>query len=819
MALFIADVCYGLRTLKRSSGFAAGAIAVLALGVGANISIFTVARGLVFQSLPFAEPERLVGVWKQRVQTGARQGASWPDLSDWATQQHVFRGVAAYINSTAYAAGTNASGGAEPVATIRVTEGFFSVLGIQPAMGRLFSLDEFREETETPMESPAVVSHAYWVRRLGGRRDVLGQLVPFGSERHVVIGVLPRDFRMFRSSAPEVFSPLRAFPGHSVDRRMAYLTVIARLSEGVTISRARAEMSAYSRRAAGEHPETESGLRCELEGLHEHWFGPQRPVMLVLLGTVAMVLLIACANVAFLFLVRATRRESETAMRIALGAGKGRVFSQLMAEPLLVAVAGGAAGWVAALWCRDALAAFSAAAGMGLPRMEFDGEVIGFAVLVTAGTTAAFGIVPAWLAIRSGMRRGLMAACGTARGSSAQRFGRVAMIAEIGVSTLLVAGAATLLRGFVRMTSSHPGFEAEQTVTLSIGQVPAAGRLRERDEHFWSELLEKAGSLAGVQAAAICRVLPLSEEIPPARMMTRISAEDRPGSPGDDVTAEFDDVSAGYFRAMGIPLLGGRTFDARDALEKDRNQYKPVAVINQRLARELWGMEDPIGRRFVSGQRIYTVIGVAADVKQHRLWRATPEDVIYRPLWLADIFKSPTHSLVVRTSGDGVATAGVLKGVVRSIDAERPITAVRSMDDVIFQNTAWERLRAAVVTVFGAAALLLTVTGIFAVVSYSVALRRREIGIRIAVGGSPAHILGSVLRQGAWAAMLGVSSGGAAAWVLSRMLAARLRGVDPVDVATVAGVAAILAGAAVVACYVPARKATRIDPMAALKGE
>ncbi len=816
---FLFDLRYSLRTLCRNPAFALGATILLALGVGANSSIFSLSRALVFQKLPFQDSERLVAVWKERVQTGRRQGASWPDLADWGAQKHVFEGLAAYMDETGYASPPSGIGSAEPVTDIHVTQAFFCVLGIKPAIGREFSPHEFAEQHAIASEEPVIISHAFWRERMSAGTDVLGKFITIGPVRHSVVGVLPRGFRMFRSSTPEVFSPLRAFPGHSLERRMAYLTVVARLKPGVTISQARAAMSVYSQRAAREHPETEAGLRCNLEGLHEHWFGSLRPLMFLLLGAVALVLCIVCANLAFLFLIRAMRREREIALRKALGAGTRRVCSQLMIEALLLALVGGVAGSGAALWSRDLFSAFSSAADMRLPPLQFDGVVIGFTILISLATTALFGLVPAWRASNLDLYGHLKRGASSMSDGFASHFGRVAVIGQIAFSTLLIAGAATLLKSFIAISRTHPGFQADSVLTLSLGQVPLREGFQQREDYFWSQLLDRTASLPGVQAAALCRAFPLSEDAPPARMITRITPEGRPSRDPEGSVAEFQDVTAGYFRALGIPLLMGRAFDARDALKTDPRAYQPVAVINQTLARELWGSEDPLGKRIISGGKPYTVVGIAADVKQHKLWRTAPEYVVYRPLWLSDLFKMSSHYVVVRSFEDPARISADLKALVRSIEPERPVISVRTMEEVIFQSAAWERLRLSIVALFGAAAFILTIAGVYAVVSYSVMLKRREIGIRIALGGQPDRIQAMVLRQGAVVAAAGASGGAVAAWVLSRVLSARLHGVDVLGLPTLLSIWLVVFAATVIACYFPARKATKVDPLLSLRAE
>ncbi len=387
MAAFLNDLLYSVRMLRRNPGFTAGAVIVLGLGIGAASAMFTVARSLVFRPLPFRNPDQVVAIWKERVQTGrvrARHGPTWPT----GTNSRTFcQGVAAYMYSDTYTPPADPAGDAERVSDIQVTGSFFPVLGISPMLGRSFSADELLPmgEDDAPATAPVVVSYGFWQRRLGGRPDALGRVVKIQAAPRIVIGVLPREFRVFRSDRAEVFSPLRPFPRHQPDRRMAYLEVIGRLRPGISLQQADAEMRAYSRRAAKEHAKTESGLVYRLESLHEHWFGSRRPVMILLLGTVGLVLLTGCANVAVLLLVRASGREREVAVRAALGATRARLARQLLTESLLLGLAGGAFGLLLALWGTDLFTAFSANAGLGLPPVRMDVAAAVFTVGAFAG--------------------------------------------------------------------------------------------------------------------------------------------------------------------------------------------------------------------------------------------------------------------------------------------------------------------------------------------------------------------------------------------------------------------------------------------------
>ncbi len=817
MASLLSDLSYSARVLRRNPGFTAGAVIVLGLGVGAGSAMFTVARSLVFRPLPFHDPGRLVAVWKERVQTGARQGASWPDLADWKNQSQIFEGVAAYMQSETYSTSTDPVDDAARVSDIRVTGGFFPVLGATPILGRLFLADELRPmvEDEAPAPEPVIVSHSFWQRRLGGRTDVLGRAVKVEAGQRIVIGVLPRDFRIFRNDRVEVFSPLRAFPGHQSDRRMGYLEVIGRLRPGISLHQGDAEMRAYGRRAAREHAETESGLAYRLEGLHEHWFGSRRPLMILLLGTVGLVLLTGCANVAVLLAVRASGREREVAIRAALGASRAGLARQSLIESLLLGIASGAFGLLLSLWATDLLTAFSATAGLKLPALRMDLVAVFFALALSAAASMLFGLLPSIHFSKPDLSARLKAGSpGSSTGFSAHRLSSVMVVAEIALSTVLLAGAGLLAESFVRMSRADRGFQADRVLTMSIGRAPLAPGFRRREYQFWTQLIERAQALPNVDAAAVCGSFPLADRNTPKNMVVEISTDSRHLPAPGFVDAEFQDVSPGYFLALGIPVIKGRSFEWRDA-----NSAGVPVVINESFAREIRGNGEPLGRRLLTGKSAYTVVGVAADVKQYELRRGPAKRLLYRPLWDTGISKWPSQYLVVRTSQDPRRMAGMLRGVVRSLNPERPVVQVRTLNEVVYGSTAWDRLTVSVTGLFGLAALLLAVVGVYAVVSQAVLQRRREIGIRVALGGRPADIRGMVLRKGAALALGGVALGVTIARLLARFLERQLYDVSATDPTMAAAVSLILFGAALAACYLPARMATRVDPISVLRAE
>lgn len=813
----LGDLLYGLRIARRNPGFTAAVVLLVALGAGANATIFTVARSLVFRPLPFKDPDRLISIWREPVQGGTAFGASWPHLADWQLQRHIFEGVAAYIYSSAYASGSSSGAEFGPVAELQVTEGFFPLLGIRPIRGRLFSSGEHLSQIADHAPVPIVVSYDFWRERIGGEPDVVGRFVRIGASTRLVVGVLPQGIRVFRNDKPEIFSPLRPFPGHLSDRSMSYLQILARLQPGIPIEQARRELTTYSGRAAKEYPRTDAGMLWKTVNLHEHWFGSMRPVVAVLLGTTGCVLLIACANLAILLLVRATGRHREIAIRRALGAGAFRITRQLLTESLVLAVAGGTAGLLAATWATDLFTAFSLRLGLGLPPMRLDGEVVGFTLLISLATGMLFGAAPVVHAWRIDLNANLKAGGpASSAGIPSQRAGGALVVAEIALSTVLLIGAGLLLETFLRINNVHPGFRAGQVLTMSIGQTPYTAHFRERDAAFWSQLVERARSLPNVESVALCGALPLAAEQAPENMKARITLEGRQLPPPGFLEAEYQDVSPGYFRAMGIPLKRGRTFEhpAGDAT---------AIMINESFAQERWGAENPVGRRIaMPGGRLHTVIGVVGDVKQYNLRSAGLIRQIYRPLWpsdLATLSKWPSQYLVVRTSEDLPRMAPLLKGIVRSIDPQRPVILARTMQDVAFKSTAWDRLKTSVVGLFGGTALLLTLVGMHAVLAHAVSRRKREIAIRIALGGQPKDIRRIVLRQAIALVLTGLTIGVLVALCLMPLVSDQLFKVSPMDVPTFASVALLLGAIALAASYLPMRSATQVDAITTLRAE
>ncbi len=810
------DLVHGLRMLRKNPGFAAGAVLLIALGVGANSAVFTVAR-LVFRPMPVGNPDGLVSIWRESLQTRTAFGSSWPHLADWNTRKQIFEGVAAYASSGDYASSAAAGFESGPVTYIQVTESFFPMLRVRPVQGRPFSKHDLLPASSDAALVPVIVSDDFCRRRFGRANGVMGAIVRIGASKHMIAGVLPRGFRMFRNDTPEVFAPLRPFPGHLEDRSMTYLDIVARLRPGTKLEQARAEMAAYSRRARAEHPQTDGLFVCRVGKLSDRLFGPMRPRMVLLLGSTGLVLLIACANLATLLLVRGNARQREIAIRTALGAGRLRITRQLLAESLTLAVLGGAAGFLLASWGADLFNLFSRSAGLGLAPIQIDGAVIAFTLFASLATGGLFGIVPALQTSKVDVQSMLKAGspgCSTA--FRCHGWGGTMVITEIAISMVLLTGAGLLARSFVRMNAANPGFRSDHVLAMSVGTAPYSADFRSRERLFWSQLAARASSLPGTEAAAFSGSVPLGAQQAPENMKARVRPERAALQDAGFLMAEYRDVSAGFFRAMGIPLKRGRTFQsaAEDA---------SAVIINESFAREAWGGEDPVGRRiYIPGGRPYIIIGVAGDVKQYSLRAAGGERVIYRPLWesdLAALSKWPSQYLVVRTKQEPGAMAAALKAIAASIDRERPIVFARTMDDVVAKSTAWDSLITSVAGMFGLTALLLTVVGMYAVISHSVARRRREIGIRVALGGRAEDIRRLVLRQAGTLVVAGIAAGTLPAILLNRLIASQLFDAGILDAFTLAAASLLLGTVALLTCYAPVRRATRMEPLSVLRAE
>ena len=797
--------------MVKSPAFTAVAIVTLALGIGANSAIFSVVNGVLFRPLGYEKPEQLVWIWSTNPKDGIKEEvASFPDFSDWRQQARSFAGMAGFSTFSPILGG--AEDEPERIEAGRSVGELFSVLGVQPMLGRKF----LEEENKEGKSKVVILSYGLWQRRFGGDSRIIGQQVLINSEPYAVVGVLPPDFEdPMRAEAGHVqlWMPLEITAQKPEARRQDFLGVIARLKPGSSLQQASAEMTAIARRLEAEYPKWSTGWSTIVQPLHETLTGDMRRPLLVLLGAVTFLLLIACANVANLLLARASARQREIAIRVALGASRGRIVRQLLTENVLLSLTGGALGLVLAFWGLHALVAFGPADLPRLDSIRIDYHVLCFTLLLSLGTGLVFGLAPALavsnLHLNDSLKEG---GRGSAEGSGGRRVRGALAISEIALSLVLLIGAGLLARSFLRLQHVDAGFKPDHVLSVQLSLPREKYKEDQQLSAFYDQLLSRVVQQPGVESAAVTNSLPIggANRLPLLyfRIYGRVQV---PTSRLPDAEARI--VSPDYFRALRIPLRRGRLFDSHDA-----KGAPEVAVINETLARRFFPNEDPIGKRITLHTVVEewsTIIGVVGDVKGSAL-TAEPYPQIY-----ASYLQSPSRSmtLVVRTAGDPLAISGSVREQVHSLDREQPLYNLFSFEQVLSSSISKPRFNMFLITILACLALLLAAIGIYGVIAYSVAQRTHEIGVRIALGATHGDVIRLVVRQGLLLAAAGLGIGLLAAIAVTRAMTALLYGISATDPATFLGVALVLGGIAFIASYIPARRAARVDPLIALRYE
>jgi predicted permease len=811
------DMRYGLRMLRMNPGFAASLILTLALGIGANCAIFSIANTLLFRPLPFQNSQRLVAIWNE-TKEGDRLHASIPDLEDWRRQSQIFEGVAGYFYQPddGYVSTTTTGGEVEHLSRIQVSVEFFDLLGVHPMLGHSFPPDE--------SQKTVVIGCDLWKTRFGGRVDILGQTIIIDNSHYIVVGVMPQSFRLFRNNQPEIYTPLFVPLKTRYERGTRFLEIVARLKPGIGQEQASIELKHLSLRREADCPETNRGIAAKLEALHEHLLGKRRALFQLLLATAGFVLLIGCANVANLLLARTINREREIAIRTSMGASRWRITRQLLTESGLFAILGGGVGLLFSRWAVQGFNAFTTAADLALQPIQMDGRVIGFALFLITGTAILFGMAPALYAAKADLITRLKRASAACSGRpAAQRWSGILIAGEVAVALVLLVGMGLLLKSIFRLSQTHVGFETERILTMSISsRYPrefASMQIFSRMEHlFWPQLLSKLGSLPGVHAVAVSQAFPLSsdhEDLVDAPI--EIVGRQLP-APGY-LLAEIQDVSPGYFQATGIPLMRGRLFDDHDILSiNGSNSVAPPVVINESFARDQWMGQNPIGQRIVIGSP-FTIIGIVGNVRQHGPRLQPTKRQVYMPVRYAELFKQAPIYLIVRTWDKGTGVSHMVKDVVQQLDPGRSVGQARTMKQVIFSNTALDHLNVAIVAFFGMSAVFLTLIGIHGAVVRTISMHTKEIGIRTALGSQPSGIIRLFMRQGVVTVLFGITIGLIGAGLGARLMASQFFGVNPSDPFIYGGVSLLLLVVSLLSYYVPARGATRIDPISALRCE
>jgi putative ABC transport system permease protein len=799
---------YALRRLKNSPGFTIVAVLTLALGIGANTAMFSIVNAVLLRPLPYRDPQRLVLLSEHWPQF-PRLSLSYLNFRDWRDQSHSFEAVAAVRNNVVTMTGIPE---AERLPSQNVTANLFDMLGIKPELGRTFS-----DAEDKPGGPPvALISHSLWRRHFSSSPSVLGRSIILDNESYSIIGVMPAGFEVLQQ-APDVILPFEPWARTLPDDRSWHpgILPIARLKPGVSLEQARSEIDVIAKRLEKQYPDTNTNVSSLVDLMQDQMVQNVRPALLVLIGAVGVVLLIACANVANLMLVRATGRRREMAVCTALGAQRSDIIRQLLAESVLVAIGGGLLG-LALAWA--AIPLVVRLAGDSLPRsngISMDLGVLGFTLLVAVLAGILFGLAPARHAWRIDLREALNE---TNRGGSARAMLRtraILVVSEIALAMLLLVGAGLLFKSFERLSQVSPGFSADHILVANIVRSPTYNDPDVR-LGFFDRLLEQIPALPGVHAAGAISVLPVTG----TGSALHFNIQGRPpNSPQQFTISSYRVVSAGYFKTMGIPLIAGRWIE-----DRDREQSPPVVVINSTFARTHFRNQSPLGQHIQLGALPdpsvpwMQIVGVVADVKQSLASESAAE--MYVPYRQADsVLPVFALSLVVRTAGDPLAQANSIRALVHGIDANQPVTGIQTMEENVSQSIAEPRFRTVLLSIFAGIALALAAVGIFGVMSYSVGQRTRELGLRIALGSSRSRVLQLVLAHGFRLTVVGVVIGLAATFLLTRYISSMLFNVPPYDPMTLIGVVAVLVVTSLCACYLPARRATLVDANVALREE
>ncbi|HVF69987.1 MAG TPA: ABC transporter permease [Chthoniobacterales bacterium] len=804
METFVQDIRYGLRSLLKKPGFTLTAVIALALGIGANTAIFSVINGVLLRSLAYGNPERIVMLWEKSLTGGNQQNVISPgNFLDWEKQSGSFEHMAAVWDLRANL--TGGSGEPEEIKAQFVSAGFFSTLGVQPVMGRAF----LPQEDKTGNELVIILSHEVWQTRFGSDPQIVGKQATVNGRQRTIVGVMPPGFH-FLDNQVKAWAPLALDPAVNYRETTGrFLRAVARLKPGVSVQQAQGELAGIAKQLEQAYPTKNINWGINVVPMHEQIVGEIRPILIVLLAAVAFVLLIACANVANLLLSRAAARQKELALRAALGAGRARLLRQMMTESVLLALMGGALGVLLAVWGIRLLIAFGPDNIPRLNEISVDLGVLAFTFAVSLITGLLFGLVPALQASRPDLNDALKEG---GRGSTSGRTGTLRnafVVAEVSLALVLLIGAGLMIRSFARLQSVNTGFQAENVLTMRA-QLPGK---KYPEPHqivdFFKHAQERIATIPGVQAVGAISYLPLTG-------LTSRDSFKIPGQPslaaGQEPGVEVRVVTPAYFQAMGIPLLKGRLLDERDVKETR------VLLINETLAKRYFPNTDPLGKQLEvmwDGSGPDEIVGVVGDIREGALTKE-PEPAIY---WSHPREPYSGMALVIRATGNASRLTTAVQKEIRGLDPEQPISEVRTMEQVIAKSIARPRFNTLLLSIFAGVALVLASVGLYGVMNYSATQRTHEVGIRMALGATRSDIMKLVVGNGMMLTVLGIGIGIAASLILTRVMASLLFGVTATDLPTFAGVSAVLAGVALIANYIPARRATRVNPVIALRYE
>jgi putative ABC transport system permease protein len=810
MKTLIQDLRFGLRLLLKNPGFTVVAVLTLALGVGASTSIFSVVNAVMLSSLPYRDADRLAIVWEhQRQRNRPENVINLGNFCDWKEQNNVFEDMAAFFDATAV---LTSDGEPEEIPAQIATPNLFSLLGVNALMGRTFTSDDGKPGQPRPV----LLSYGLWQRRFGGEGGVIGRKMIINGQDATVVGVTPANFTwhvkkgsMTRKQA-ELWSPWQVTEDMK-QRRGRFAMAVARLKPGVTLNQAQTEMNLIGSRLEQQYNDFNANWGVNVVQLRTQFTGEIRPAMLVLLGAVGFVLLIACANVANLLLARSAARQKEIAVRAALGASRSRIVVQLLTKSALLAVLGGAAGLMLAWWGTNLLVSLSPPELLDLPKVEIDKTVLGFTLAVSLLTGILFGLAPAFESSRFDLHGALKEGGKNVGGSRSRGLRGALVVAEIALALALLIGAGLLIRSFNRFQSIDPGFNANKLLTM---RVSLPGRKYDNDRKridFFKQAVEKMQALPGVEAVGATNFLPFAGP----HAGTLVEIEGRPKlPPGQGLVTGICVTDEHYFRAMQIPLKRGRLFNAQEA-----NDMRHVVIINEAFARKYFPNEEPLGIRLtihMKNENVPTeIIGVVGDSK-HMGLDSEIEPMSY---WPHPELAYSFMTFVIRAQGDAADLAPAARSLIQTLDPEQPVSDLRTMESLLSKSLAKARFNTALLSVFAGVAILLAAVGIYGVMSYTVSQRTNEIGIRMALGARGRNVLYLVIRQGMSLALIGVAVGLAASAALTQLLKKLLFGVSATDPLTFDAIALLLTFIALLACYIPARRAAKVDPMTVLRSE
>jgi putative ABC transport system permease protein len=811
MENLLQDLRYGVRMFLNRPAFAAVIIITLALGIGANTSIFCIVHSLLIRPLPFKEPDRLVMIWESNLSKGVSQDlVAFANLADWRDQTQVFEEVSDFDSTNFVLAGGDE---AERIPGCHISSNLFRVLGVSPRVGR-----DFNAEDEQPgHEDIILVSHELWQRRFGADPNLIGKPLKLDNKSYTVVGIMPPGFNFPRWLEPvgaknlakaELWAPL-VIDAEAISKRGArYLSAIGRLRPGMRLAQAQAELEPVVRALEQQYPENE-GYRVVLVPMQEQIVGRVKSALLILFGAIAFVLLIACANVASLLLARATSRQKEIALRMALGCSRSRLIRQLLTESVSLGLIGGLAGLLVAYWGVGILVT---SFPDGLPQIDsikIDGRALGFTILISIVTGVLFGLIPALQSSKPDLNQALKEGGRGASAGFSNRTRAILVVSEIALALVLLIGAGLMIKSFVHLMAVYPGFNPDNVLTLRIALPASKYAAANQKVAFFQQLTNRIENVPGVQSAGATTNLPLSG----TSMSFRFMIEGRQEPSTEIHLAQYHAITPNYLRTMAIPLMQGRDFT-----EQDAESAPGVVIINKSLARRFFPDQDPIGQKIkitYGKPMARQIVGVIDDVK-HKALETDSQEEVYVP-FLQNPWSFMT--VVVRSDAEVQPMAGALRSAVWSLDKDQPIDSIIPMSQLVSDSIAHQRFYAELLGIFAGLAIMLAAVGIYGLISYTVTQRTHEIGVRMALGARQKDVLILIVRQGLVLALTGMAIGLGGSWFLTRFLSKLLYGTSVNDPATFISVSLLLILISLIACYIPARRATRVDPMVALRYE